>query len=216
MPTAAKPKGVYAKIAAVQAEVQATAKSGSVSFGKTNYKHMREHDLLEVLKPLLKKYNLVLLPDVSQWTREGNHLHIAFEMRVIDPEADPDGNVFETTVRMPNEAVDSGDKAMNKSLTNALKYCLQKTFLIPTEDLADIEVNDPEESTAGSVAGGGKEVNKKKASELSKKASEAVQIGGLDKNSITAKIQSEYGVDRIAQLTPKQATDFEAWLDASE
>jgi hypothetical protein len=39
------------------------------------------------------------------------------------------------------EAMDSGDKGMNKSMSIALKYALLQTFLIPTEDDKDPDAN---------------------------------------------------------------------------
>lgn len=42
------------------------------------------------------------------------------------------------------EAMDSGDKASNKALSVAQKYCLMQTFLIPTDDPKDPEIDSPE------------------------------------------------------------------------
>lgn len=44
------------------------------------------------------------------------------------------------------EAMDSGDKGMNKAMSIALKYALMQAFLIPTEDIADPDAETPDES----------------------------------------------------------------------
>lgn len=46
-----------------------------------------------------------------------------------------DGSFVEST--LVGEAMDSGDKAMNKALSIAMKYCLFQSFLIPTEEMED-------------------------------------------------------------------------------
>lgn len=50
-------------------------------------------------------------------------------------------NVSSTTV---GEAMDSGDKSMNKAMSTAYKYALMQIFCIPTEDDKDTENSSPE------------------------------------------------------------------------
>lgn len=45
---------------------------------------------------------------------------------------------------IPAEGLDSGDKATNKALSAALKYALIQTFSIPTEDMAEADLDSPE------------------------------------------------------------------------
>lgn len=45
---------------------------------------------------------------------------------------------------LPAEGLDSGDKATNKALSAALKYALIQTFSIPTEDMAEGDLETPE------------------------------------------------------------------------
>lgn len=44
---------------------------------------------------------------------------------------------------IPAEGLDSGDKATNKALSAALKYALIQTFSIPTEDMAEADLDTP-------------------------------------------------------------------------
>lgn len=44
---------------------------------------------------------------------------------------------------IPAEGLDSGDKATNKALSAALKYALIQTFSVPTEDMAEADLDTP-------------------------------------------------------------------------
>lgn len=44
---------------------------------------------------------------------------------------------------VPAEGFDSGDKATNKALSAALKYALIQTFSVPTEDMAEADLESP-------------------------------------------------------------------------
>lgn len=53
---------------------------------------------------------------------------------------------------IPAEGLDSGDKATNKALSAALKYALIQTFSIPTEDMAEADLESPEIGSSVVVA----------------------------------------------------------------
>lgn len=55
-----------------------------------------------------------------------------------------DGSFVETV--NVGEAMDSGDKGMNKAMSLALKYSLLQMFLIPTEEPKDPDRDTPEET----------------------------------------------------------------------
>lgn len=44
---------------------------------------------------------------------------------------------------VPAEGLDSGDKATNKALSAGLKYALIQTFSVPTEDMAEADLETP-------------------------------------------------------------------------
>lgn len=52
----------------------------------------------------------------------------------------------EVKISNVGEAMDSGDKGMNKAMSIALKYALMQMFLIPTEDIEDADSHTPEET----------------------------------------------------------------------
>lgn len=53
-----------------------------------------------------------------------------------------DGSSISSTI--VGNAMDSGDKADNKAMSIALKYCLLQAFLIPTEDMQDPDAESHE------------------------------------------------------------------------
>ncbi len=139
-----KPKGLWAKIAYVQHHVEHVEKSGTVAFGKTNYSYMQEHGLIEVLRPLLREVGLAVVGGAKGYEVLGQTTVVDFELTVADVD---DGQSI--TRGFPNVGVDSGDKAFNKAYTGAMKYALQKFFLVPTEGIDD---NDGEPSNGKAQA----------------------------------------------------------------
>jgi len=65
--------------------------------------------------------------------------------------------------QMPSEGVDFSDKATNKALSAALKYCLIQTFCVPTEDMAESDA-DNTQIDSGGVASSTSDTGVKKAS----------------------------------------------------
>lgn len=60
------------------------------------------------------------------------------------------------------EGLDSGDKATNKALSAALKYALIQTFSIPTEDMAEADLDTPEIGTTAPKKFGGSKLSPEK------------------------------------------------------
>lgn len=206
-PAAKTPTGAAAKLAYIQQRVQNVDKTGEVSFGKTRYKHMQEHGLLEVLKPLIREVNAAIVLDVVDSHREGNHSFIDARITLIDPELSADDVNYAVSARYPNEAIDSSDKASNKALTNANKYALQKFFQVPTEAIEDIEGYN-EESTAAAH----KKASSAQVQAVREQLKTALDQGTVNENTTKAKLQSDYAVDRIDQLTTQQLNGFRDWL----
>jgi flagellar biosynthesis GTPase FlhF len=61
-----------------------------------------------------------------------------------------DGSRFESIVY--GEGLDSGDKATNKAIAIAHKYCLMQVFCVPTEEMEDPDKASPPEEVAKRVA----------------------------------------------------------------
>lgn len=128
------------RILAVQADVARLPKRGRVKFGRTDYAYFQEADLLEVLKPALAEHGLCVFPNVSGVKREGGMVCVELTLTLVDTETGAS-----VTTLWPNIALDEGDKSYNMAYTGALRYALQKTFLVATEDV-DHQERAPAES----------------------------------------------------------------------
>jgi hypothetical protein len=133
---------VYKAISAVQADLC------KVGIGKTdenkfdNYKFRGIDSVYNVLSPLLAKHGLCMLPRIISQHREERATQKggAIFYVVIEVEYDlvsEDGSKH--TVRVPGEAMDRGDKSLNKAMSSAFKNAAFQTFAIPTEGDNDTE-----------------------------------------------------------------------------
>jgi hypothetical protein len=95
---------------------------------------------------------------------------------------------------IPAEGLDSGDKATNKALSAALKYALIQTFSVPTEDMAEADLESPEigrRSSNSTQAIATSSVNNvDKLEEAIVESAPAVSRGSFRKNSAKASAQS--------------------------
>lgn len=106
-------------------------------------------DMMNSLHCLFAKHGVFIVPTVESFdvkerpTKNGGinyftHAVITFNFTAQD------GSFI--SVKNVGEAMDSGDKGMNKAMSIALKYALMQTFLIPTEDIADPDAEVAEET----------------------------------------------------------------------
>ena len=106
-------------------------------------------DMMNSLHGLFAKHGVFIVPTVESFdvkerpTKSGGvnyftHAVITFNFTAVD------GSFI--SIKNVGEAMDSGDKGMNKAMSIALKYALMQTFLIPTEDIADPDAEVAEET----------------------------------------------------------------------
>lgn len=107
--------------------------------------------IYNALSSLMAEQSLCILPRVVNRTvaeRTSKHGNALFYV-VCDVEFDfvssKDGSRH--TVKMCGEAMDSGDKATNKAMSAAYKYCCLQTFCIPTEGDNDADSTTHEVKT---------------------------------------------------------------------
>lgn len=140
---------IWSKLIAIQNDIEAIEKKKGEGI---NYKFRGIDDLYNAIHPLHKKYGVIIIPRVMESTREnrtsakGNALIYS----LLDIEYDfvaEDGS--KATVKTRGEAMDSGDKATNKAMSIALKYALLHMYLIPTEDLKEIDPDAKAEVLSG-------------------------------------------------------------------
>lgn len=138
-------KNVYQAINAVQAELAVTgiAKDRNNTTQGAGYKFRGIDDVYNAVAPLLAKHGLVILPRMltrlceERQSKSGGALFYVTVEAEFDFVSASDGSKH--TVRTFGEAMDSGDKATNKSMSAAYKYAAFQTFAIPTEGNPDAD-----------------------------------------------------------------------------
>ena len=105
-------------------------------------------DVYNALSALLAAADLCILPRMLSRTQEerptakGGVLFYVTVQADFDFVSSRDGS--QHTVTMFGEAMDSADKATNKAMSAAYKYCCMQVFCIPTESMADADATTPE------------------------------------------------------------------------
>ena len=140
---------IYKKIHAVMSETGGIDKSMTVGYGTNAYKAVSEADVLNEIKPLLKKHGLVLFPtnvEVTERydtfnTKNGESNRLMTQVVATYKLVDIDTGEFETLMTVGN-GVDTQDKASGKAMTYAHKVLLQKTFMLFSGEDTDNEPSD--------------------------------------------------------------------------
>lgn len=140
---------IYKKMTQVMADV------GSVGKNQKNtaqgFKFRGIDDMINAFYPALTKHGVFMTPRTTQYQQElkevvrgngkaGIDKHVTL-MVEYDFYAEDGSKV--TVGPIAAEGLDSGDKATNKALSAALKYALIQTFSIPTEDMAEADLDSP-------------------------------------------------------------------------
>lgn len=145
---------IYKKMSDVMKDVKAIGKDQKNT--QQGFKFRGIDQFVNALYPALTKHNVFMAPRAINFNQElkdvvrgngkaGVDKHVSILME-YDFYAE-DGSKI-TVGPIPAEGLDSGDKATNKALSAALKYALIQTFSIPTEDMAEADLESPEIGTA--------------------------------------------------------------------
>jgi hypothetical protein len=141
-------ENIYARIAAVSAEIAKEGISKSRSNAQQGYKFRGIDDVFNALAPVLSKHQLVIIPRIlsrectERQTQKGGVLFSVVVEAEFDFVSALDGSKH--TARTYGEAMDSADKATNKAMSAAYKYAAFQTFCIPTEGDNDADATTPE------------------------------------------------------------------------
>ena len=140
-------KIIYGKMASILRETKAITKSEKNQ--QQGFKFRGIDNVMNELHELFAKNEVFILQEVQGFTTENRptksggtntFTRATVKFRYITT----DGSCVETV--NVGEAMDSGDKGMNKAMSVALKYSLLQMFLIPTEDPKDPDATIPEET----------------------------------------------------------------------
>jgi hypothetical protein len=152
---AEKPRNLFQRLAAVQAELEAVPKTGrNTAF---NYAYIEQGMVMAVLRPKMAAHGVILVPrivgseqSVANTQRGGQLFTERVRMEFTLVNADDPADTL--TVSWLAEGQDSTDKAINKALVAGQKYFLMKLFLISDADDPDAggeEVNGTTKSAHG-------------------------------------------------------------------
>lgn len=128
---------VFQLVAAVQADLskKGIGKEQTNTFDK--YKFRGIDDVYNALGPVLSNHGLVVFPEVTgrevtqrDTQKGGTVFHVTLDV-VYHFVSAHDGS--EMLVPVPGEAMDRGDKAINKAMSAAYKLACFQTFCIPIE-----------------------------------------------------------------------------------
>lgn len=141
---------IYKKMAEVMKEIGPVTKDQKNT--QQGFKFRGIDQFVNALHPALVRHGVFMAPRATSYTQElkevirssgkpGVDKHVSILME-YDFFAEDGSKV--TVGPVPAEGLDSGDKATNKALSAALKYALIQTFSVPTEDMAEADLDTPE------------------------------------------------------------------------
>jgi len=139
---------VYKAIANVMGELAKTGISKDRKNAQQGYAFRGIDDIYNYLAPLLSRHGLVILPRVvshecvERTSNKGGALFSVVVKVEFDFVSCEDGSSHCVTTY--GEAMDSGDKATNKAMSAALKYCCLQAFMVPTEGDNDADATTHE------------------------------------------------------------------------
>lgn len=140
-------KLIFQKMTSILKETKAITKSGKNQ--QQGFKFRGIDNVMNDLHELFAKNDVFILQEVQDFTVDARptakggtlfYTRAKIKFRYMTT----DGSFVETV--NVGEAMDSGDKGMNKAMSIALKYSLLQMFLIPTEEPKDPDRATPEET----------------------------------------------------------------------
>jgi hypothetical protein len=126
---------IYEALALIASEIPAIGKEKHNT--SQNFKFRGVDDVYNAIQPLFAKYGVVTIPQVlsvkrEERTSQKGGLLIWTLAEIKYTFASADGSSVELLI--VGEAMDSGDKGLNKAYSIAHKYAMFQLFLIPTDD----------------------------------------------------------------------------------
>jgi hypothetical protein len=132
---------LYEKLYNVMCDTEAIEKGLTVGSGNNSYKAIGEKEVLNMIKPLFKKYKLIIFPLEGEITEQNSVFDTTYkneittktrnvtQLKVIYKIVDVESGESQTIVGFGNGA-DSQDKGSGKAFTYSFKTALSKTFML--------------------------------------------------------------------------------------
>lgn len=136
---------IHKRIIAIMRELPAIGKDRRNT--QQNYQFRGIDDVYNLVHPVMAKHGVFMTNEIltdaggERQAKSGGVL-ITRTLKMRFSFVAEDGSSIQTEVI--GEGMDSGDKAANKALSVGQKYAILQTFMIPTDDPKDPEVDNPE------------------------------------------------------------------------
>jgi hypothetical protein len=151
-PTNRPAEMIYEAMGEIMRELPAIGKNHSSAEGR-GFRFRGIDDVYNALNPLLAKYGVFMLPQVTNVEREervnSKGTTLFRTLVTVDYAFVSSKDQSRVNAVVVGEAFDSGDKSMSKALAIAHKYALFQIFAIPTEEWAGKD--DPDSKTYDGV-----------------------------------------------------------------
>jgi len=145
--------GLYEKMYNVMCETKELEKKLEVGTGNNKYNAIGEAEVLNMIKPLFKKYKLIIFPvdgDITEnnstfeseyngktTTKTRNVTQLKVKFKIVDVETGESDYLMSF-----GNGADSQDKGSGKAFTYAFKAVLSKSFMLFSGEDTDNEHND--------------------------------------------------------------------------
>lgn len=170
-----EPKKLVEKLYDVMASIDEIQKDKKNEFH--NYSYASEYAIKKAVHEQLVKERILFKLEINSVVKDRDSTLIEVSYTFVNVDDQSDGVVGQFFA----EGKDSGDKGIYKAITGAIKYILTSTFLIPTGDDAEnnIESNPTQSSYRPSTFG--EDINPNTCSSCGKTVSEKVAKISLEK-----------------------------------
>lgn len=132
---------IYQSIIAVMEDVGAIGKEKKSQQG---FMYRGVDDVMNALNPAFIKHKIFMVPQIVEHRREDRTSTQAkaliYSVCTMKYTVYAEDGSFVETITV-GEAMDSGDKSMNKAMATAFKYACFQLFCIPTEEMTNAESN---------------------------------------------------------------------------
>jgi hypothetical protein len=138
-------KNIHESLVSIMIEIEPIKKEKRNS--QQGFMYRGIDDIMNELHSLFAKHHVIISPEcieriVSERQSKGGGLLFYISERIKFTFWAEDGSSIFSII--DGEAMDSGDKATNKAMSVALKYCLMQMFLIPTDEMKDPDATSHE------------------------------------------------------------------------
>lgn len=133
---------IYQAIISVMEDVGAIGKDRKNQ--QQSFMYRGVDDVMNALNPAFIKHKVFMTPQVVDHHREdrlsAQNKTLIYSVCTMKYTVYADDGSYIEAVTM-GEAMDSGDKSMNKAMATAFKYACFQLFCIPTEEMTDPDIN---------------------------------------------------------------------------